>query len=101
MTETDVIEKIEESTDIKIPKMYKVLLHNDNTTTADFVVAVLLRIFHRTLEDSMLVTQEVHENGIGIAGSPYTHEVANEKVVETTSFSRLNNFPLVTTLEEI
>jgi ATP-dependent Clp protease adapter protein ClpS len=49
----------------------------------------------------MLVTQNVHENGIGIAGSPYTHEVANEKVVETTSFSRLNNFPLVTTLEEI
>jgi ATP-dependent Clp protease adaptor protein ClpS len=100
MPETEVIEKIEESIEIKIPKMYKVLLHNDDTTTADFVVAVLMGIFHKTIQDAMLITQEVHENGTGIAGSPYTLEVATEKVLETTKFSRANNFPLKATSEE-
>jgi ATP-dependent Clp protease adaptor protein ClpS len=101
MPETEVIEKIEESIDIKIPKMYKVLLHNDDTTTADFVVAVLMSIFHKTIQDAMLITQEIHENGIGIAGAPYTFEVAQEKVLETTKFSRVNNFPLMCSAEEV
>jgi ATP-dependent Clp protease adaptor protein ClpS len=101
MPEIEVIETLEESIKIKIPKMYKVLLHNDDTTTADFVIAVLMSIFHKTLQDAMLITQEVHEKGIGIAGLPYTFEVALEKVIETTNFARINNFPLMSSSEEI
>lgn len=101
MPETEVIEKIEESIEIKIPKMYKVLLHNDDTTTVDFVIAVLMNIFHKIIQDAMIITQEIHENGVGVAGQPYTYEVAVEKVIETTNFARTNNFPLMSSWEEI
>lgn len=101
MPEIDVVEKIDETTKVQVPKMYKVLLHNDNTTTFDFVIAVLVRIFHKSIEDAIEVTKAVHVNGHGIAGAPYTREIAEEKTLETTGFSRANGFPLVVTFEEL
>ena len=101
MPEIEVIEKLDETIKVQIPKMYKVLLHNDNTTTFDFVIAVLVRIFHRTEEDAVEITQAIHNNGQGIAGSPYTREVAEEKTLETISFARANNFPLTPSFEEL
>jgi ATP-dependent Clp protease adaptor protein ClpS len=101
MPQTEVEEKIDESFEVKVPKMYKVLLHNDDTTTFDFVIAVLMRIFHKNIEEAIEITKEIHVNGQGIAGAPYTHEVAQEKTLETISFSRANSFPLTPTLEEM
>lgn len=100
-TEIEVIEKIEEQIKVYIPKMYKVILHNDNTTTVDFVIHVLMRIFHKKLEDALALTQTIHETGQGIAGAPYTKEIAEEKTLETIAIARANNFPLVATFEEI
>lgn len=100
-TEIEVIEKIEEQIKVYIPKMYKVILHNDNITTVDFVVHVLMRIFHKKLEDALVLTQTIHETGQGIAGSPYTKEIAEEKTLETIAIARANNFPLVATFEEV
>lgn len=100
-TEIEVIEKIDETIKIQIPKMYKVLLHNDDTTTFDFVILVLVQIFHRSVEDAIEITQNIHLNQIGIAGSPFTREVAEEKTLETVSFSRANGFPLTATFEEL
>ena len=101
MPEIEVIEKIDEKIEIQVPKMYKVLLHNDDTTTFDFVIAVLTRIFHKTVQEAIEVTTAIHNSGQGIAGAPYTHEIAQEKTLETISFSRANNFPLTPTFEEI
>jgi len=101
MPEIEVIEKIDETVKVQIPKMYKVLLHNDDKTTFDFVIAVLTNIFHRTTEEAVEITQAIHITGQGIAGAPYTHEVAEEKTLETISFSRANNFPLTPTFEEL
>ncbi len=101
MPNTEVIEKIDESIKIQVPKMYKVLLHNDDTSTFDFVIAVLTGIFHRTVQDAEEITKAIHVTGQGIAGSPYTLEVAEEKTLETISFSRANNFPLTATYEEL
>lgn len=100
-TEIEVIEKIEEQIKVYIPKMYKVILHNDNTTTVDFVIHVLMRIFHKKLEDALVLTQTIHETGQGIAGAPYTKEIAEEKTLETIAIARANNFPLVATFEEV
>lgn len=100
-TEIEVIEKIEEQIKVYIPKMYKVILHNDNTTTVDFVIHVLMRIFHKKVEDAIALTQTIHETGQGIAGAPYTKEIAEEKTLETIAFARANNFPLVATFEEV
>jgi ATP-dependent Clp protease adaptor protein ClpS len=97
----EVIEKVDETIKVKIPKMYKVLLHNDNLTTFDFVISILVTVFHRSLEDAVEITKAIHIAGQGIAGSPYTHEVAEEKTVETISFARANGFPLTATYEEL
>jgi ATP-dependent Clp protease adaptor protein ClpS len=101
MSDTQVIERIEEKIEVQPPKMYKVLLHNDDTTTMDFVILVLTQIFHRTVEEAIQVTMFIHHNGQGIAGSPYTREIAEEKTLETISFARANGFPLVATFEEL
>lgn len=101
MSNTQTIEKIQEEVIVNEPKMYKVILHNDNSTTFEFVIVVLTKIFHRTLEDSLQLTEQIHLSGQGVAGAPYTHEIAKEKTLETISFSRANGFPLIATFEEI
>lgn len=100
-TDTEVIERIDDAIEIKAPKMYKVILHNDDTTTFDFVILVLIRIFHRTVEDASEITKAIHVTGQGIAGSPYTMEIAEEKTMETIMLARANGFPLTPTYEEI
>lgn len=100
-TEIEIIEKTTETIKVQIPKMYKVLLHNDDKSTFDFVIKVLTDIFHRTLDDAVDITHAIHVTGQGIAGSPYTREVAEEKTLETISFARANNFPLTPTFEEL
>jgi ATP-dependent Clp protease adaptor protein ClpS len=100
-TETNVIEKVEQNFELKQPKMYKVLLHNDNTTTMDFVMMVLMSIFHKTAQEAIEITLSIHHNGQGIAGSPYTAEVAEEKTIETVSLARANGYPLTATFEEL
>ena len=101
MPEIEVIEEIQETIKVQIPKMYKVLLHNDDTTTFDFVIAVLMKIFHKTAEEAIEITKAIHVEGKGIAGAPYSREIAEEKTLETISFSRANNFPLTPTFEEL
>jgi ATP-dependent Clp protease adaptor protein ClpS len=101
MPDIEVIEKIDETIKVAIPKMYKVLLHNDNTTTFDFVIMVLTQIFHKTAEEAIEVTKLIHVQGQGIAGAPYTHEVAEEKTLETILLARANGFPLTPTFEEL
>ena len=99
--ETPVADKIEEHLELRVPNLYKVLLHNDDTTTVDFVIHILMRIFHRTIEDAVDLTQVIHETGIGIAGSPYTKEIAEEKALETIAAARANGYPLIATFEEL
>lgn len=100
MASANTAEQIEEITKISVPSLYKVILHNDNTTTMDFVVAVLVEIFHKAENEALDVTMDIHERGQGVAGAPYTKEIAEEKVHETVNFARRNGFPLVATWEE-
>lgn len=100
-TEFEVIEEIDETIKVQIPKMYKVLLHNDDKTTFDFVIRVLTQIFHKSVEEAIEVTQAIHITQTGVAGAPYTREVAEEKTAETISFSRASGFPLTATFEEV
>jgi ATP-dependent Clp protease adaptor protein ClpS len=101
MPDIEVIEKIEETVKVHIPSMYKVLLHNDDKTTMDFVVVVLTQIFHRSVEDAINITMQIHHTDRGVAGSPYTKEIAEEKVLETISLARANGFPLAASYEEM
>lgn len=101
MPDIEVIEQIEETIKVQVPNMFKVILHNDDKTTMDFVIAVLTSIFHRTLQDSIELTMTIHNTGQGIAGSPYTREVAEEKTLETINLARANGYPLTATFEEL
>lgn len=100
-TDTQIVEETESSIEVAEPKLYKVILHNDNKTTFDFVIMVLVKIFHRTFEEAVDLTKNIHIDGQGVAGSPYTREIAEEKTTETVNYARANGFPLVATYEEL
>lgn len=101
MSDIEVIEKVDETIKVYIPKMYKVILHNDDKTTFDFVISVLTNIFHKTMEEAVELTKVIHVAGQGIAGAPYTREIAEEKTMETVRYARANGFPLTPTFEEL
>jgi ATP-dependent Clp protease adaptor protein ClpS len=74
-------------------KRYKVLLHNDNYTTQEFVVVVLMKFFHRTETEATHIMLSVHHKGQGVAGV-YTKDVAETKVDQVHSFAKENGMPL-------
>jgi ATP-dependent Clp protease adaptor protein ClpS len=76
------------------PKMWNVWLINDDATTMEFVVLVLMQIFHRSFEEAQVIMMHIHNNGRGIAGT-YSHEVANQKREETIAIARTSGFPLI------
>ncbi len=83
---------------LKRPILYKVLLHNDNYTTREFVVAVLKEVFHKSETDAVQIMLHIHYNGIGVAGV-YTFEVAETKVRTVEEAARENGFPLRLSME--
>jgi len=84
---------------LKKPKLYKVLLHNDDYTTMEFVVFVLQGIFHHPEAEAVQIMLHVHKNGIGVAGV-YTYEVAETRVAQVEALARQHEFPLRCSLEE-
>lgn len=81
------------------PPLYKVLLHNDDYTTMDFVVMVLVTVFAKNSDEATRIMLNVHHQGIGIAGV-YTREVAETKVAIVHRLARRYQFPLKCTLEQ-
>ena len=84
--------------DTKEPAMYKVLLHNDDYTTMEFVVYVLMLIFHKSVEQATHIMLNVHKRGSGLCGV-FTYEVAETKVETVTRLARENGHPLKCTME--
>jgi ATP-dependent Clp protease adaptor protein ClpS len=84
---------------LKKPPLFRVLLHNDDFTTMEFVVEVLRRVFGKSEADAFRVMWAVHTEGVGCAGV-YTYEVAEMKVERVTQMARAQEFPLLCTLEE-
>jgi ATP-dependent Clp protease adaptor protein ClpS len=82
------------------PPLFKVLLHNDDYTTMDFVVEVLQSIFAMPEEQAIQVMLNVHVQGVGVAGI-YTYEIAEMKVEKTTAAAREREFPLLCTMEQL
>jgi ATP-dependent Clp protease adaptor protein ClpS len=80
------------------PRLWNVLLLNDDNTTMEFVVLVLMQIFHKSFEEAQDVMMSIHEHGRGIAGT-YSHEVAATKRDETITVARTNDSPLVAIIE--
>jgi ATP-dependent Clp protease adaptor protein ClpS len=91
--------KTESATKLKKPPLYRVLLHNDDFTTMEFVIYVLQTIFGRSSHDATRIMLQVHTEGIGVAGV-YTFEIAEMKASKVTALAQANEYPLLCTIEE-
>ena len=83
---------------VQPPRMWRVLLHNDDYTTQEFVVWVLETVFNMPHAQAVAVMMHVHEAGIGVAGL-FTRDVAETKVKTTRSLAEQHEYPLLVTLE--
>ena len=97
----DFLEDLESSIEEELdePPMYKVLLHNDDYTTMEFVVEILQRVFHKSPTEATRIMLLVHKNGIGVCGI-YPAEVAETKVEMVHHLARKHEFPLQCSMEK-
>jgi ATP-dependent Clp protease adaptor protein ClpS len=82
------------------PRQFKVLLHNDDYTSMDFVVEVLMNVFGKSETEALSIMLSVHEKGIGLCGI-YTAEVAETKVQIVHQMAKARSFPLRCSMEEV
>jgi ATP-dependent Clp protease adaptor protein ClpS len=80
------------------PRLWRVLLHNDDYTTQDFVVWVLETVFHKATAEAVEIMLSVHRSGLGLAGV-YTRDVAETKLKTTRQLAEQHEFPLLVTME--
>lgn len=87
--------------DIKLekPKLFKVILHNDDFTTMEFVMFILSHVFLREEPEAFAIMMKVHQEGIGVAGI-YTYEVATMKAEKAMNLARAREYPLFCSVEE-
>lgn len=99
-TESDIelSEQVREKTDE--PPKFRVILLNDDYSTFDFVVQVLVTIFKRTIEEAVQITTDVHNKGTGVCGV-YTKQIAETKVDMVHQASHSAGYPLKCTMEEV
>ena len=93
----EVLEKPKPKT--RKPRLFHVVLHNDDYTTMEFVVKILESVFHKPEPEAFRIMMQVHLHGSGLAGV-YPWEVAETKVETVTSMARHAEFPLRATIEE-
>jgi len=91
--ESQIRDKVEE------PPMYRVLLHNDDYTTMEFVVEALIFVFNKSPEAAVDIMLNVHRKGVGICGV-YTYEVSETKVETVHALAREHGFPLKCSMEK-
>ncbi len=88
------------ATDKKVerPRLYKVLMHNDDYTTMEFVVMVLMQVFHHAEPSAVSVMLQVHQKGVGVAGV-YSYELAEARLSKVSRLAKEHEFPLRCSME--
>ena len=92
-------EELELDLELHEPQMFKVLLHNDDYTSMDFVVEILMGIFHKTHVQAEQIMLQIHEKDKAICGV-YSFEIAQTKAQQVRQQAKQNEFPLLATIEE-
>lgn len=95
---SDTSTKSRAKTRLQPPSMWKVILHNDDYTTQEFVVFILKSIFRKPEPEAVRIMMDVHRAGKGVAGI-FTHEIAETKVAQVKSLAEQHEFPLLCSLE--
>ena len=96
-TEEQIRSDVEEET--QEPPLYRVLIHNDDYTTMEFVVEILVVVFNKPVEEAVRIMLNVHNNGVGICGI-YPLEIAETKVDTVHTLAQEHGYPLRCSLEK-
>ncbi len=86
--------------EVREPSLYKVLLHNDDYTSMEFVVAVLEKVFRKSTAEASKIMLNVHQEGVGIAGV-YTREICETKMAIVHDLARQKEYPLRCSIEKV
>ncbi len=86
--------------EVREPPLYKVLLHNDDYTTMDFVIMILEYVFKKDAGEAARIMLNVHHQGVGVAGV-YTREIGETKMAIVHSMARKHQYPLKCSLEKV
>ncbi len=89
-----------DETDVKRPKMYQVVLLNDDYTTMEFVIYVLQKFFHKTADEAYDIMMHVHKKGAGVCGV-FPFDIAELKVMQVNDEAKAHQYPLRSIMEEI
>jgi ATP-dependent Clp protease adaptor protein ClpS len=92
----ELLEEVEK--ELKEPDMYKVVLHNDDYTTKEFVVEVIQIVFHKPAIEATKIMMDVHKRGKGVVGV-YTWDIAQTKVAQVRQMAKEREFPLKCSVE--
>ena len=96
----DLLDRNKNENKVQPPSKYQVVYHNDDYTPMDLVTISLCHFFHHSAESAVNIMVSVHEKGKGIAGGPYSKEIADTKVENVVQFFRGQGFPLKATSEK-
>ena len=91
--------ELDDDIDLQEPKKYKVFLLNDDFSTMDFVIDVLVRVFRKSVDEASIIMLNIHHKGKELCGT-YTYEIAATKVAQVKSMAREKGFPLKAIMEE-
>ncbi|ERI90020.1 ATP-dependent Clp protease adaptor protein ClpS [Clostridiales bacterium oral taxon 876 str. F0540] len=91
--------KEEQKIKVNRPKLYKVIMHNDDYTTMEFVVEILRDIFNKSVPEATMIMLDVHKKGSGIAGV-YPYDIAVTKITQVHNEANQKGFPLKLSLKE-
>jgi ATP-dependent Clp protease adaptor protein ClpS len=96
---THIEHELSEEIEVKFPKRYKVLILNDDYTSMEFVIDILMNVFHKTFEQAEAIMLDVHKKDKGVCGI-YTYEIAETKVLTVHKRAKESGFPLKCIIEE-
>ena len=99
MPKIDIESEYDYAVELEKPRMFKVLLHNDDYTSMDFVVDILTRVFHKNDTQAEQIMLQIHEKKKAICGV-YTFEIAQTKTAQVKQLAKQSEFPLLATMEE-
>lgn len=97
--ETNIATKQKDKVKVKKPKQYKVIMYNDDFTTMEFVINVLVAVFNKNLMEAEKIMLDVHKKGKGVAGI-YSYDIAITKTSKAMEMAKESEFPFKLTVEE-
>ena len=97
----DLLDKDKNKDKIQKPSKYQVILHNDDFTPMELVVIILMTFYKKTTDEAWIITNQIHNSGKGIAGGPYSKEIADTKVHETNAYARACGYPLLSEAQKV